>query len=145
MGSHLQCPLTRHNSVRSPHRRRPHAKVAWTERAGEWERRIHFIHDFLLSGAPGRGCATTATARGTPLGLYTFYPGAQDLFQDSEEAPYFPLLLFLSLLRGLFLTFHPTAGSVGAEWIAHAAVLHGENEKQDAATKKNGSSHCSPL
>lgn len=27
----------------------------------------------------------------------TAYPGAQDLFQDSEEAPYFPLFLFLSL------------------------------------------------
>lgn len=72
IGFHLRCPLIRRNSVRSPHWRRPYAKVAWTERAGEWERRIHFIHDFLLSGAPGRGCATTATARGTPLGLYTF-------------------------------------------------------------------------
>lgn len=29
---------------------------------------MHFIHDFLFTGAPGPGCAYSATARGTPAG-----------------------------------------------------------------------------
>lgn len=55
-------------SARSPRARRPRAEVAWTGRAGERENRMHFIHDFLCTGAPGPGCADTATARGTPAG-----------------------------------------------------------------------------
>lgn len=67
------------SSARSPLRRRPHAEVAWTRRAGEREHRIYFIHDFLLSGAPGPGCAATAAARGTPAG-----PCAPNPVQDRQ-------------------------------------------------------------
>lgn len=35
---------------------------------------MHFIHDFLFTGAPGPGCAYSATARGTPAGSCAWNP-----------------------------------------------------------------------